>query len=90
MYESISMILISLVFALQLFVAIKFLRGRFGKIITVKARVVDKHTVESFSKYSGNGKHIRYVVVFRSMVRRRAFMFPNFPTAVTDCMNRGR
>lgn len=78
MYQYVEWFFIGLVLILQLVVAFKFLRGRFGKVKTVKARVVDKHTVESFSKYSGNGKHIRYVVVFEIEGKKKGFYVSQF------------
>ncbi len=78
MYEYVRIFLGGLLFALWIVVAVKYLRGRFGKVKTVKARVVDKHTVETFSKYSGNGKHIRYVVVFEINGKKKGFYVSQF------------
>lgn len=41
-----------------------FLRDRYSRVKTVKAVVIHKQPVETFSKYAGNGKHVRYCVTF--------------------------
>lgn len=55
----------ALVFGLALFAVFKMCWNRFGgKMITVQAKVVDKNVIQGASKYPGNGKNQRYVVVF--------------------------
>lgn len=82
MYEIVQYIFTGLIFCLTFFVVIKqlvnLMRSKYGKLHTVKARVVDKHTVESFSKYKGNGKNIRYVVVFEIAGKKKGFYVSEF------------
>ena len=56
----------------------KFFSARFGRVKTVKATIVHKQTVESFSKYAGNGAHIRYSVTFQTGGKRRSFYVSEF------------
>ncbi len=82
MHEFAQYIGIALLMLLWLYVAIKvafrYIKSRYGKVRTVNARVVDKHTSESFDKYKGNGKHLRYVVVFDIEGKRKAFYVSEF------------
>lgn len=82
MYEILQYIAIGLLLALTLFVqiklAVRFLRGRYGKLHTEKARVVDKYKSETFSKYRGDGKHTRYVVVFEIRGKKKGFYVSEF------------
>ena len=57
---------------------VKFLGNRFGRVKTASATVVHKQTVESFSKYAGNGIHTRYSVTFRIGNKRRSFYVSEF------------
>ena len=57
---------------------VKFLSDRFGPVRTAKATVVHKQTVETFSKYSGNGTHTRYSVTFQIGDKRRSFYVSEF------------
>lgn len=59
-------------------IAIKIFRSRFGPIKTVKATVVDKNRIEAFSKYAGNGKHSKYVIVFEVNGKKRSFYVSAF------------
>ena len=52
---------------------VRMLRSKYGPMKTVKATVVDKHQTESFSKYSGNGKQTRHVIVFEADGRKISF-----------------
>ncbi len=56
----------------------KVLKGRFGKPRTVTAEVIGKQTVEQFSKYAGNGKRVRYVVVFLAEGKKKSFYVSEF------------
>lgn len=60
MPEKATNIIVFLVLALWVLVAIRFVvkavRNKYAPVKTAKAVVVDKHKVESFSKYSGDGK----------------------------------
>lgn len=51
---------------------------RFAPLKTVKAQVIDKHKVEFFSKYRGNGKAVRYVVVFLAEDKKLSFYVSEF------------
>lgn len=72
----------SLVFGLWLFVAIKLLvrliKSRYGKVKTVKAKVIDKFQTETFSKYSGNGKDVQYRVLFEVEGKKHSFRVSEF------------
>ncbi len=72
----------SLVFGLWLFVAIKMLvrliKSRYGKVKTVKAKVIDKFKTETFSKYSGNGKDEQCRVVFEAGGKKHSFRVSEF------------
>lgn len=45
---------------------------------TVKATVIDKQIIETFSKYSGNGKQEKYVVVFSAEGKKKSFYVSQF------------
>ena len=47
-------------------------------IKTVNAVVVDKNKVETFSKYSGNGKSEKYVIVFSVGGKKKSFYVSQF------------
>lgn len=51
---------------------------RFAPVRTAKAMVVDKFKTETFSKYSGNGKSVRCVVVFSVEGKKRSFPVSEF------------
>ena len=67
-----------LLFGLCLFAGVKWLIRQYGPVKTVKAKVVDKHKTETFSKYAGNGKAIRYVVTFEISGKRKGFYVSEF------------
>ena len=52
---------------------IKAIKTKHAPIKSVKAVVIDKHIVETFSKYSGNGKHEKYVIVFSVDGKKKSF-----------------
>ncbi len=80
--DIISNVLAALFLGLWLLAAIRFLskyiRSKYGSIKTVRAVVVDKHTIEHFSKYKGNGKSVEYIVVFSFDGRKKAFTVSEF------------
>ncbi len=78
MYEKVQTIVILLLMGLCLFAGIKWLIRRYGPVKTVKAKVVDKCKTESFSKYAGNGKVVRYVVTFEIAGKRKGFYVSEF------------
>ena len=78
MYEKFQTIGILLIIALWFFVCIKLLLRRLGPVRTVRAKVVDKHKTETFSRYSGTGKSVRYVVTFEIDGKRKGFYVSEF------------
>ena len=52
---------------------VKAIKNRYAPIKTVKAIVVDKNKVETFSKYSGTGKSEKYVIVFSVGGKKKSF-----------------
>ena len=73
MYEKLQTVGIILFASLWVFVGVKLLLRRLGPVRTVKAKVLDKHKAETFSKYSGTGKAVRYVVTFEIDGKRKGF-----------------
>ena len=59
-------------------VLIRSIKNRHAPIKTVKAVVIDKHKIETFSKYSGNGKAEKYVVVFSIDGKKKSFYVSQF------------
>ena len=57
---------------------VKAIKNRYAPIKTVKAVVVDKNKVETFSKYSGTGKHEKYVIVFSVGGKKKSFYVSRF------------
>lgn len=76
------MIGIALFFALWLFCGIKFLvrwvKSRYGKVIRVRAKVIEKFKTETFSKYKGNGKDEECRIIFEVDGKRRSFRVSEF------------
>lgn len=56
----------------------KLVRNRYAPIKTVKAEIIDKHKMEVFSKYSGNGKSEKYVIVFSVDGKKKSFYVSSF------------
>lgn len=56
----------------------KLVRNRFAPVRTVNAVVVNKFKSETFSKYSGTGKYIQYVIVFSAEGKKRSFRVSEF------------
>lgn len=54
------------------------IKNRYASVKTVKAVVIDKHIVENFSKYSGNGKSEKYVIVFSVDGKKKSFYVSQF------------
>lgn len=59
-------------------IIVRMVRSRCAPVRIAKAVVIDKHTVESFSKYSGKGKHVKYVIVFSVEGKKRSFFVSQF------------
>ena len=71
--------LFGIIFALALVrILIKAVKNRCSSVKTVPATIVDKQTVEHFSKYAGNGKQVKYVVVFSVNGKRKGFCVSQF------------
>ena len=83
MPENISNIVISSLFigvgalAMVSFLIIT-IKNRYAPIKTVKAVVIDKNKIETFSKYSGNGKAEKYVIVFSANGKKKSFYVSQF------------
>jgi hypothetical protein len=54
-------------------VMIKAIKNKRAPLRSNKAVVIDKHIVETFDKYSGNGKHKKYVIVFSVNGKKKSF-----------------
>ena len=83
MPENISNIVISSLFigvgALAMVsILIRTIKNRYAPIKTVKAVVIDKNKIETFSKYSGNGKAEKYVIVFSVNGKKKSFYVSPF------------
>ena len=83
MPETISNIVISSLFigvgALAMVsILIRTIKNRYAPIKTVKAVVIDKNKIETFSKYSGNGKAEKYVIVFSVNGKKKSFYVSQF------------
>lgn len=54
-------------------ILVRLVKNRYAPIKTVQAVVIDKNKVETFSKYSGNGKSKKYVIVFSIDGMKKSF-----------------
>ena len=59
--------------AVMIRLVIKTVRSRYAPVKTVRAVVADKHKIETFSKYAGNGKGEMCVVVFSAEGKKLSF-----------------
>ena len=57
---------------------VKAVKNRYALIKTVKAVIIDKNKVETFSKYSGTGKSEKYVIVFSVGGKKKSFYVSQF------------
>ena len=57
---------------------VRIIKNRCTSIKTVKAVVIDKNKAEAFSKYSGNGKTEKYVIVFSIDGKKKSFYVSQF------------
>ncbi len=73
-----SMLILLFFAVLYILVAVRLIGKRFAPTRTVQAEVVGKQTVEFFSKYSGNGKRVRYAVTFLAEGKKRSFYVSEF------------
>ena len=78
-YTIIAVSLCMFIGSLQLVIfLVKIFKNRYFPIKTVKAVVIDKNIVKTFSKYSGNGKYEKYVVVFSIEGKKKSFYVSQF------------
>ena len=56
----------------------RFLRDKCSPVKSVKAVVVHKQPVETFSRYAGNGKHTKYAVTFLAGGKKLSFYVSEF------------
>ena len=54
------------------------IKNRYAPIKKVKAVIIDKNKIESFSKYSGNGEAEKYVIVFSVNGKKKSFYVSQF------------
>ena len=77
-----SIVILSLFLGLSALAAIslliRFVRNRYAPVKTVKAVVINKNKVETFSKYSGTGKAEKYVIVFSVGGKKKSFYVSQF------------
>ena len=73
-----SIIIGSFFVGIWLLVLIRFIGNKLAPIKIVKAQVTHKHIQEVFSKYSGNGKNYKYVVVFTTEGKTLSFNVSEF------------
>ena len=83
MPENISNIVISSIFIgigtlAMVSILIKTIKNRYAPIKAVKAVVIDKNKIETFSKYSGNGKVEKYVIIFSVNGKKKSFYVSQF------------
>jgi len=71
-------IMLTLCVLVVILYAVHFLRDRFSRTKTVKAVVVHKQPVTSFSKYAGNAQHTRYCVTFQAGKKKLSFYVSEF------------
>ena len=57
---------------------VRLFKNRYAPVKTVKAVVIDKNKVETFSRYSGNGKTEKYVIVFSVGCKKKSFYVSQF------------
>ena len=78
----IGIVFVSLLGALFLLVIVrmvmKVIKNQTAHTQTVEAVVIDKNTVETFSKYSGNSKKVKFVVAFMAEGRKKTFYVSEF------------
>ena len=63
---------------LGILLLIRVMKNILAPVKKEHAVVVHKQTVEQFSKYFGNGKHTKYVVVFSVDGKKRSFYVSQF------------
>lgn len=76
--NAIAMLFLGLWLAAIVGIFVKMIKSKHTPTRTVEAVVVDKHIVESFSVYSGNGKREKFEVVFSVDWKEKAFYVSEF------------
>lgn len=56
----------------------KVIKNKYSPVKAVKATVVRKNKIDSFSKYSGNGKREKYAVTFLADGKKLSFYVSEF------------
>ena len=78
----VSTVLFSLMLGLWLWamvrLLIKAIKTKYAPVKSVSAEVIDKQILETFSKYSGNGKHEKYIIVFSVNGKKKSFYVSQF------------
>ena len=59
-------------------ILVKAIRNKFAPIRTVPAVVLGKQPIKTFSKYAGNGKTEKYVVIFSVEGKKKSFYVSKF------------
>ena len=57
---------------------VRVIKNKRAPVKTVSAVVVDKHKIETFSKYSGTGKREKYVIIFSANGKKLSFYVSEF------------
>ena len=74
----VSCIYLVLVLAITVSLAIKLGKNVFAPTVVANAKVVNKQTVETFSKYARTSKHTKYAVTFSVNGKNRSFYVSAF------------
>ena len=59
-------------------IIVRTIKNRYAPIKKVKAVIIDKNKIESFSKYSGSGQTEKYVIVFSVNGKKKSFYVSQF------------
>ena len=59
-------------------ILVRAIKNRYAPVKTVRATVIHKQKIEVFSKYAGNGKYEKYVVVFSVEGKKKSFYVSRF------------
>lgn len=59
-------------------ILVRLIKNRYASVKTVKAVIIDKNKVETFSKYSRDGKSEKYVIVFSVNGKKKSFYVSQF------------
>ena len=59
-------------------IIVRTIKNRYAPIKKVKAVIIGKNKIESFSKYSGSGQTEKYVIVFSVNGKKKSFYVSQF------------